>query len=539
MKSTKPKSIQQALLALPATLDATYERMLLAIEKSVHSEALTLLRWIAYAESPLTLEQLVDTTIMDLDQEASVDIDNRGGLVDTLEILSGLVVTGPPNTYLDDLTAIMRDEYHGSDDTSLFSIEHSLNGDNNNTGGTTTINENTTVTLAHFSVKEYLESTRILESDARAFHLQSPREHWLIAQSCLAYLLSYSRNAHKTYSLHDLRTFPLLEYAAETWYVHLSLQSTEGAAREATLLMQENAKHDWWLVHQPDYLDDSMPFGMQDFIEGTGLYYASYLGLQSVAQKLLDAGVETDGDSGRLGTALIAASIQGHDKIVDMLAKAGANLDVNGFMGNALHQATASGHEKFVQMLLEAGATISAAEASSGIPHDLLRKAVQAGSRSILKMLIEAGATVNPPDSTSPIILASERNDVEMVRMLVDAGAEALHRPLQVASSKGHWKVVQTLLKNSAIASTKTDQLSDVLVAASESGCVEEVEMLIAAGVNVNALGRRGSALAFASSEGHEKMVQILLKAGARIDVYCPRGPEMHWSWHVRMVKRG
>jgi hypothetical protein len=46
----------------------------------------------------------------------------------------------------------------------------------------------TRVRLAHFSVKEYLESKRILKSGADQFYLESARGHIALSQSYLTYL---------------------------------------------------------------------------------------------------------------------------------------------------------------------------------------------------------------------------------------------------------------------------------------------------------------------------------------------------------------
>jgi hypothetical protein len=83
--------VRQALDALPATLDETYTRILLDIEEMYHDHALTLLRWLAYARSPPTLGELVDAAVTDPIHESSIDAENRGGLEDAFNILSGLV----------------------------------------------------------------------------------------------------------------------------------------------------------------------------------------------------------------------------------------------------------------------------------------------------------------------------------------------------------------------------------------------------------------------------------------------------------------
>jgi len=49
LDSTKPKHVKSALLSLPLGLNATCERMLLRIGDQLQEDALTLLRWLAYA----------------------------------------------------------------------------------------------------------------------------------------------------------------------------------------------------------------------------------------------------------------------------------------------------------------------------------------------------------------------------------------------------------------------------------------------------------------------------------------------------------
>jgi hypothetical protein len=82
------------LLSLPATLDATYERILTGIGETLRREALLLLRWLAYAQSPPSLGELAEATIINPTGAGSVDVGNRGGIEDTLEILSRLVTCG-------------------------------------------------------------------------------------------------------------------------------------------------------------------------------------------------------------------------------------------------------------------------------------------------------------------------------------------------------------------------------------------------------------------------------------------------------------
>lgn len=83
--------MEHALHSLPATLDATYERMLTSIDKVYRDEAMCLLRWLAYARWPLSLGELAEAAIINPEGGGSVDIAHKGSLEDTLDILGALV----------------------------------------------------------------------------------------------------------------------------------------------------------------------------------------------------------------------------------------------------------------------------------------------------------------------------------------------------------------------------------------------------------------------------------------------------------------
>ena len=80
-------------------------------------EALVLLRWLAYARTPPTLSELAEASIVDPAGQGVVDISNRGGLEDVLEILSGLVTCGKAEDGDGDDDAIdyVGDDYEGDD----------------------------------------------------------------------------------------------------------------------------------------------------------------------------------------------------------------------------------------------------------------------------------------------------------------------------------------------------------------------------------------------------------------------------------------
>ncbi|KAK3613761.1 hypothetical protein LTR56_027692 [Elasticomyces elasticus] len=527
LKGTKPKYIKETLRNLPATLDATYDRMLSKIEDLYHKEAIVLLQWLAYAQSPPSLSELVDAAIIDPTEEGCVATDERGGLEDTLEILSGLVVVLGINAedYESKDGGQERDHETNdreSDSTPSEMLDHK-DIDTPAAYRYQRIRGDTKVRLAHFSVKEYLESKRILQSGAKMFYLEGAIGHRFLAQSCLTYIMHYSRSSEKLSTTQDLVVFPLLQYAARSWFHHSSQQDVGEAACEVSLLSNKDTMHDWLHVYQPDRGWET-PFGHMTET-GSGLYYASFIGLKAVVIKLLGIGAETNAQRGRYGNALQAASYGGHEKVVQMLVDAGAWIDAQGGeYGNALQAASCGGHEKVVQMLLNTGARVNAQGGRYGTA---LQAASHGGHGKVVQTLVDAGAEVNATGGRYGNALqgASFQGHEKVVQMLLDAGAEIdaqggeYGNALQAASFRGHEQVVQMLLDAEAEVNAQDRRCGNAPRGQSFQGHEKVVQMLVVARAGVDAQGGRyGNALQAASFSGHEKVVQMLLTARAEVN---------------------
>ncbi|WPG99074.1 Hypothetical protein R9X50_00187900 [Acrodontium crateriforme] len=511
LKSTRPRYIKEALYSLPSTLDETYERMLIAIEDQLRADALTLLRWLAYARSPPTLAELVDATVIDVTGEGHVEIEDRPGLDDTLEILSGLVIIVGNERNEDNIDCfkdvsqnILAPETEGFE----FSPSHrQIAGD-------------TKIRLAHFSVKEYLESERILKGDAKDFYLEGIKQHGILSQSCLIYLMYYSNCDEKLSTEQDLATFPLLRYAAESWYYHSALHGDLEGTREADLLCTDATLRDWLQVHRPDQIIH-LPFRNSSVL-GSGLYYASFLGLEQLGSQILGRGADVNAQGGEHNYALQAASAKGHDQVVQMLLDAGADVNAQaGWADNALQAASYRGYERVVQLLIDAGADVNA---QGGWYGSALQSASVKGHEQVVQMLLDAGADFNAQGGWhgNALRTASYHGYERVVQLLIDAGADVNAQgwehnyALQAASANGHDQVVQMLLDAGADVNAQGGWYGNALQAASAKGHEQVVQMLLDAGADVNAQGgRHVTALQAALSEGHEQVVQMLLDAGA------------------------
>ncbi|KAK4889578.1 hypothetical protein LTR27_011656 [Elasticomyces elasticus] len=536
-KSSRPSSVKAALRGLPKDLDETYERMVNRTFGDDRKYAIRLLRWLAYAESPLTLEQIAEAGIIDPTDYSTADgvadTEDRGSWEDTLELLEGLVI--PQGAYEDNAG----DMHPGP-----------------------RINKDTKVRLAHFSVKEYLESSRMLASDAKEFHFDPSKEHRFITQSCLVYLMHYSDSFQKASTKEDLATFPLLEYAAKTWFYHARLQGPGNSDREVSFLTLENTKRDWLLVYDIHggvydiYGDRLTPFKRhvgEDI--GTALYYTSLLGLETAARQVLEAGADVNEQGGKYGnalqaascyqhmtvvqllldhqadinahggfhgTALQAASSQGHLEVVLLLLKHHADLNaVGGFHGTALQAASAEGHVEIVQLLLDHQADVNFQAGNHG-------SALQAASWSdhvdIVQLLLDHGADINAQGGKFGTALeeASSLGSIEIVQLLLDhqadvdvAGAEH-NTALQSASSHGHMEIVRLLLYHRADVNATGGPYGSALQAAACKGKKEVVRLLLDHKADIHAReGRYGTALQGALEAGHTEIVQLLQNNGA------------------------
>ena len=448
LDSYKPKYVKQVLKTLPPTLDDTYTRMLTRIKKMYHQEALTLLRWLAYARSPPTLGELVDAAITDPGEESFIDTTERGGLRDALNILSGLVMIEESKGD----GAKMR-----SETGPLFST---VSTPSPGQGGTMFLSQHLTtdtrVRLAHFSVKEYLESARILESKADQFHLESAVGHHALAQSCLTYLRHYSKSEEKTSTEQDLKAFPMLQYAAESWSYHSALQRGVENGREASLLQLENARTDWLLIYNPDYVLNRPFEGREKIGSGTAVYYAALLRLPVVVSSLLGNGADVNAQGGRYGSALQAASFGGNAETVKLLLDKGADISAQGGeYGSALQAASARGRTKTVKLLLDKGADISAQGGEYG---SALQAASARGRTKTVKLLLDKGADISAQGGEygSALQAASFRGNTETVKLLLDRGADMnaqagpFGSALQAASFRGNTEIVRLLLDKGA-----------------------------------------------------------------------------------------
>ncbi|XP_078658638.1 ankyrin repeat domain-containing protein 17-like isoform X5 [Branchiostoma floridae x Branchiostoma belcheri] len=254
------------------------------------------------------------------------------------------------------------------------------------------------------------------------------------------------------------------------------------------------------------------------------LSLACSAGYYELAQVLLamHANVEDRGLKGDC-TPLMEAASGGYTDIVKLLIAHGA--DVNSRSSTALTYACAGGYEDVVRILLEAGARI---EDHNENGHTPLMEASSAGHVGVARLLLERGAGINTHSNEfkeSALTLACYKGHLDMVRFLLEAGADQehktdeMHTALMEASMDGHVEVARLLLDHGAQVNMPTDSFESPLTLAACGGHVELANLLIERGANLEEVNDEGyTPLMEAAREGHEEMVALLLSQGANIN---------------------
>ena len=154
---------------------------------------------------------------------------------------------------------------------------------------------------------------------------------------------------------------------------------------------------------------------------------------------------------------------------------------------------------------------------------DSLAVAARVGDLSRVEDIIE-GSFASDHDKNVALVEASALGHEAVVRALLDHGANANYTdedssPLVTASSSGHLGVVKDLIDHGADVDAVVDFRHDgpnALIAACIGGHLEIVKELTSSQADVNALASFQTALAAAAENGKGQIVQLLLDLGAK-----------------------
>lgn len=224
---------------------------------------------------------------------------------------------------------------------------------------------------------------------------------------------------------------------------------------------------------------------------------------------------------------LVSMAPSGTDKAqcVRTLIQAGANVNAVDKRGaTPLHAAASKCEVALLKALLDSGAQTAVFDEDNESP---LFKACAAGSVTAVKLLLSFVADVRA-DVSLPLHWVARNGSLALLRVLLEHDGWDLHAvnssgetPLDAACANDALPNAQALLFAGASSKKHPASLYKLLESAIDRGAVEEVRVLLKAGIDVNRkrMGASGrNALQAAIEKGHEAIVALLAAAGCSFD---------------------
>jgi ankyrin repeat protein len=528
---------------MPRTLDETYDRVLSAIDDEYSDEAKTALYWLAFSARPITVAELAEACSIRIVHNAEPRLEDGGyeAITGLLEVISPFVIQGLPSGSRSSLAR--RPWPYKLDKASDRSVR-----------------------LAHFSVKEYLTSTRLRDRALQfsKYWLEESNAHRVLGQMCSAYFLSFTSEARVKIWIDEeseeryisggefcamaAPAFPLLGYARNHWYRHqkfaesLSTSLTEQERLHLQILENERVRVAWLRLlsrravryNGVQYTSPYDHSGKLSWYDGTrALYWAVLLGLRETATLLCNREPRPDVNhvAGKYGFPLQAAAYSGENKVVSLLIDRGAipNLE-GGYYGTALQAAICAG-EGIVSTLLQSAP--ECARMRNGGYRSALPAAIEGQDWKIVKNLLQAGADPNCPvketvtfnfrqvEATDTLLLVAMRTrNVKVAQMMIQFGAN-----IDLTSSKLLYEsigceseeLIRTLLQATSIDDSVLDKWLILAVDRAHTGIIR---LLIDAGANPNSSSGVHEAGCHAMRRDAEKgkaAVELLIESGLKI----------------------
>ena len=456
-----PPNLRQYLNELPETLDETYDRILKGISKAQKNNAHRLLQCLTVAVRPLLVEELAE--LLAFDFQAST-------------------VGGIP-TLKEDWRWDDQEEAILSTCSSLIAI---IPRDGSRV-----------VQFSHFSVKEYLTSSRLAQSphgEVSQFRIDLEPAHTIMAQACLATLFQLDEHGGKS----GVKVSPLIKYAAEHWVDHAQFGKVSSQVREGMDSLFDNSKPhfaDWLKVHD---IDERWYGFWSSGAVGSPLYYAAFCGFYDLAESLIMKHPDpVNARGGRIFAPLPAALFKGHFRVANLLYSHGAVVDVlSDNEHTTLYMASYYGQVDIMRWLLDHGADPSAPTPSRNTP--LFGAAFELHVEAA-QVLLEHNADIN-----------SQNNEGETPLYCVLTAQRASKSEGDVVD------FVRRLLKHGADPNICNKDHSTPLHRASALGFLEAARLLISCRAKVDVKDKKGrTPFQLAALEGHDEMTKLLLEHGA------------------------
>ena len=444
LRQCLPPSVRRTLRELPESLDETYERILKEIKKPNRDLARRVLQCLVVSTRPLRVDELAEVLAVDFDDTEGIPRLNSDWRWEEQE--QALLIA------CSSLIAIVTpDNVEASDSDSESETD----------GG-----DSRTVQFSHFSVKEFLTSSRLATASGEIsnYHIDSEPAHTILGQACLAVLLKIQDNVDR----HTPMDHPLAQYAAKHWTTHAQFGKVSSRLHKGMEYLFDASKphFDLWLTlydidTRPNYGATFFFFVPDARIPAVPLYYAALCGFHDLVEHLITKHPQdVKADGGCYVRPLVAALAGEHFRTADLLRHNGADLDILGVNGrNPLHAAARSRNFEMIRILIEYNpAFINARTKFGSTPLHLALEGHNVKDDSVIRLLLDHGADTNVQNQLgwTPLQFATRDGALEVVRLLLEHGADVEvtnnsgKTALQVAGGTRCAEIVELLREHGA-----------------------------------------------------------------------------------------
>ncbi|NXN27464.1 ANKR6 protein, partial [Nycticryphes semicollaris] len=226
-----------------------------------------------------------------------------------------------------------------------------------------------------------------------------------------------------------------------------------------------------------------------------------------------------------LSERLLVAAYKGQVENVVQLINRGAKVAVTKHGRTPLHLAAHKGHLHVVQLLLKAGCDLDIQDDGD---QTALHRAAVVGNTDVIATLIQEGCALDRQDKDGNTALheACWHGFSQSAKVLVKAGANVLAKnkagntPLHLACQNSHSQSTRVLLLGGSRADLKNNAGDTCLHVAARYNHLPIVRVLLSAFCSVHEKNQAGdTALHVAAALNHRKVVKLLLEAGADASV--------------------
>ncbi|KAL2674068.1 hypothetical protein Neosp_012514 [[Neocosmospora] mangrovei] len=269
----------------------------------------------------------------------------------------------------------------------------------------------------------------------------------------------------------------------------------------------------------------------------TALFQAVIRRDEPIVRLLLDRGAKVNIFGTRRSSPLTLATRGGNDAIIRLLLDRGANANATATGGEpAVVYAARNADMTLLKLLLDHGANANAT-AVDGEPAVVY--AARNADMTLLKLLLDHGANANATatDSEPPVLIAARHRHISFPRLILERVAKIYTfrafnttTPLIEAAYRGDDEMVRLILDSGANLNPRKGQGVEALATAISMGHESTTRLLINRGVPVKG---QYAPLNFAASSGYEGMVQLLLEHGADVNL---GGDEIDTNQFIKMT---